>query len=160
MSKSAETSTLPQPHNVDARVSVKRIASAAAELSKRHTAQFANLAALARTVQTYMPVSKVNLDDYAQLARTLIDCAEQYEQQADMEDIAFSIIATDTQFLLNDEARAAFLGRCPRSAKAKHVATDSEARPAKKRKAVKRSAARPRKPMCGKTGEPIAATAR
>jgi len=160
MSKSAETSTLPQPQNVDARVSVKRIASAAAELSKRHTAQFANLAALARTVQSYIPASKTKLDDYAQLARALVDFAERYKQQADMEDIAFSIIATDTQFLLNDEARAAFLGRCPRSAKAKHVATESEATPAKKPKAVKRSAARPRKPMCAKPGKQITATAR
>ncbi|MFM0300660.1 hypothetical protein PQQ99_11115 [Paraburkholderia sediminicola] len=110
MSKSAEISPLQQLHNVDARVSVERIARAAAELSKRHTAQFANLAALARTVQTYVPASKAKLDDYAQLARALVDCAEHYRQQADIEDIAFSIIATDNQFLLDDKARAAVLG--------------------------------------------------
>jgi len=46
-----------------------------------------------------------------QLARTLVDHAEQYRERADLEDIAFSIIATDSRYLLDDEARAEFLGK-------------------------------------------------
>lgn len=139
MSKSAETSILQQPHNVDAHARVKRIASAAADLSERHAAQFANLAALARTLQTVMPASQVKLDDYAQLARALVDCAERYKEQADLEDIAFSIIATDTQFLLDDEARAAVLGNRSRGVKVTDETTNHEVTPVRKAKVVRKS---------------------
>lgn len=111
MRKSAETLSLPQTYNVDAHASVKRIAKAAAELSARHAAQFVRLTALARSIQKYLPASKAKRSDCVQLARTLVDHAEQYRERADMEDIAFSIIATDSRYLLDDEARAAFLGK-------------------------------------------------
>ncbi|MFM0041892.1 MULTISPECIES: hypothetical protein [Paraburkholderia] len=159
MSKSVETSPLQQPHNVDAHARVKRIASAAADLSERHAAQFANLAALARTLQTVMLASKVKLDDYAQLARALVDCAEQYKEQADLEDIAFSIIATDSQFLLDDEARAAVLGNRPRRVEVTDETADHEVTLVKKVKVVRRSNARLREQTLAKTAEPITVTA-
>jgi hypothetical protein len=159
MSKSVETSPLQQPHNVDAYARVKRIASAAADLSERHAAQFANLAALARTLQTVIPASQVKLDDYAQLARALVDCAEQYKEQADLEDIAFSIIATDTQFLLDDEARTAVLGNLPRSVKATDETADHEVTSARKGKVVRKPSARLREQKLAKTAKPITVTA-
>ncbi|PZR47757.1 MAG: hypothetical protein DI523_13200 [Paraburkholderia fungorum] len=63
MRKSAETLSLPQMYNGDAHASVKRIAQTAAELSGRHAAQFAKLAALAKSIQKYLPASKEKKPD-------------------------------------------------------------------------------------------------
>ncbi|MFM0731886.1 hypothetical protein PQQ52_15500 [Paraburkholderia sediminicola] len=158
MSKSVETSPFQQPHSVEAHARVKRIASAAADLSERHAAQFANLAALARTLQTVISASKVKLDDYAQLARALVDCAEQYKEQADLEDIALSIIATDTQFLLDDEARAAVLGSRSRRVKVTGETSDHKVTPVRKAKVVRKSSARLREQIITKFAEPTTAT--
>jgi hypothetical protein len=82
------------PHNRAAtytttEIQVQRIAKQAAETSKAHTAQFANLAALARTVQSYIPTGKKQRADYAQLACALVDSAEHYKSLADTHDVFF-----------------------------------------------------------------------
>ncbi|MGF6769892.1 hypothetical protein P3T18_002371 [Paraburkholderia sp. GAS199] len=99
--------------------SIKRIAEAAAESSKRHLTQFANLAALARTIQTYIPANSVEARDYAQLSQAFVECAERYQQLADIDDIAFSIIAADSPQLLDKVHRASVL-RAARRVRAAH----------------------------------------
>jgi hypothetical protein len=50
-------------YNGGAHASVKRIVQTSAELSGRHAAQFAKLAALAKSIQKYLPASKAKKTD-------------------------------------------------------------------------------------------------
>jgi hypothetical protein len=112
MTRTAEIKSLSQPCRTIAEISVERIARTAAESSRRHTAQFTNLAALARTIQKYIPAGAPRQQkDFADLARTMVDCAEFYKDRAVAEDVFFSLIATDTLDLFDPDVRADVLRR-------------------------------------------------
>jgi len=107
-------------------IQVQRIAKEAAALSKQHKAQFSNLAALARTIQSYIPAGKQQRD-YALLASALVDSAENYKNQAEIHDVAFSLVATDGVHLLDPDVRADIL-RCARTSDKHSHAKEAEAR--------------------------------
>lgn len=115
MTKSVQTSSI-KFCTPDARITVEKIAQEAAELSKRHRAQFANLAALARTIQSYIPMGKQQCD-YALLASALVDSAEHYKSLADVHDVAFSLVATSNLNLLDPAVRADILRRAKTNGK-------------------------------------------
>ncbi len=109
MAKSAAFSPIPQARNTRIDFTVPRIAKEAAKVSKRHIAQFTNIAALARTIQSYIPPGKVLQKDFADLTNALIDCADFYRDRAVAEEVAFSLVATDTLYLLDPDLRADIL---------------------------------------------------
>ncbi|CAB3777656.1 hypothetical protein [Paraburkholderia caffeinilytica] len=80
MTKSVQASHTRKPRGTYTlkELDVRRVAKEAAALIARHQAQFANLAALARTIQTYMPTGKKHQSDYGLLASALADSAENY----------------------------------------------------------------------------------
>ncbi len=158
MSKSAEPPPLTQSHTSGHEPNAKRIARAAAELSRRHTTRFAHLAALARTLESYIPSNAKKQGEYAQLARMLVEFADQFRQDAEIDDIVFSIITHDTQDLLDDDVRARFLERASRHTQAAAPAGGGKPMHAKDNKILKPLGARLRKPAKKPSTRAVATT--
>jgi hypothetical protein len=131
MTRSVQASSSSKPHrtytNTNTDDTVQCLAKEAAESSRQHRTRFANLAALARTIQAYVPAGKKQQGDYAPLVSALVASAEHYGNLADVHDIAFSLMATDNMQLLNADTRADMLWQIratPGQARVRGIMTD------------------------------------
>jgi len=92
-------------------VNARRVASVAAEMSKRYVTQFAHLAAMARTVQAHIATDSPDTNkERAILTQALAECADQFSQYANVNELTFSLVATDNMHLVDMDVCAAILG--------------------------------------------------